>query len=472
MNATMRLAEFVVDTRYEALPPGVISRAKHSFIDTLACALVGSADPEGQAIADFVRKMGGEAQSRVLGHQAYLTSASQAAMVNAVMAHVLDYDDTYSTISYKAVSESTDPNDPAVGMTVGHMGACLLPSVLAVGETTKAGGHKVLEAYAAGFEVACRIGHVMGLKHYMKGYHSTSTLGCMAATAAAAKLLELDAQKICMAFGLAAAQASGLRGNFGSMAKSLQAGNAARIGVLAAQLADGGFTANPDIIGAELGYVDVLSLGGARPAEAIEETPEGGYYLLKGNTLKFLPCGNALQSSVEAMLDLIADHDIGAGDVESVEAHLQMPRYRVCTADGVVYERPSTGLEGKFVLPYCLAAAILDRKIDLATFTDTMVQRPEIEALFPKVSLKIDPSAEQEKLSVRLTNGEVRERVIGKSKGHWSQTFPEELLDAKFRDCAGQVLDAGAVDQSLSLARNLETLADIGDLTALASPSS
>lgn len=263
MNTTESLAHFIVNCSYEQIPDDVKLKGMHSLIDTLACILVGSTEAESENIAGFIKRAGGNPESRVLGAGSYQTSAAQAALVNGTMAHVLDYDDTYSTISYKAINQNKDDlkNKP-VGMTIGHMGACLLPAALAIGESVDASGQELLAAYVAGFETACRIGHVLGLKHYATGYHSTSTIGCMAATAAAARLLKLDQTQVCMALGIAAAHASGLRGNFGSMTKPLQAGNAARIGVFAAQLAENGFTAGADILGTELGYIDVLSMGG------------------------------------------------------------------------------------------------------------------------------------------------------------------------------------------------------------------
>lgn len=469
MDATGILADIITDTNFSQLPSDAVEKAKFSIIDTLACILVGSAESEGRIIAEFVKEMGGNPQSSVLGRDGYKTSAPQAALANGTMAHALDYDDTYSTISYvasKSQSRSSDKGD--TGISVGHMGGCLLPCVLALGETVGASGKDLITAYVLGFETACRLCRMMGWTHYVKGYHSTSTLGCMGATAAGAKLLNLDKMQTRMALGIAASHASGLRGNFGTMAKPLQSGNAARIGVVSALLASKGFTANKDIIDTDLGYIDVLSMGGSLDINTLTEKAEGGFYIMKGNSLKFLPCANALQSSLETMLELARNHSIAADEVESIEETIAMPRYIVCTKDGVNYTLPKTGLEGKFVLPYGLAAALFDRKITLGTFTDEMVQRPDVQKLFGKTSLILDTSIEQEYLTVRLKDGTEYNKNIGMSKGHWSQSLPVDMLDEKYRDCAGKALSPEAVEHSLELAKHLEDLSNICDLTGIA----
>ncbi len=467
-TSTQALSEFVVNLKLKDIPHQVQENARRSFIDTLACILIGSREDGGRLISRYGRSNISKHGSSVLGAEGYRTSPSDAALVNGTLAHALDYDDTYSTIEYASVGRDSGEDGEPEGMSVGHMGSCLLPAVLAAGEHTGASGVQALEAYVAGFEVACRLGHAMGFQHYSKGYHSTSTLGCIGAAAASAKLLGLSAEDTCTAFAIASSQAGGLRANFGTMAKPLQAGNGARSGVFAAFLAKTGFTACKDVFGDELGYLSVLSLGGGKGPEAIMELPDGGFHLLRGNSLKFLPCANALQSSLETMIDLSKEHDLRAENVSEIQQTVLMPRYRVCTKDGVSYNMPSKGLEGKFILPFGLAAALIDRKISLSTFTDEYVQRADLRELFQRTNLVLDSKCGVESLKVRMQDGRVLSAQIGASKGHWSSMFPEDMLRDKFLDCATEVMPEQQAAELFGLANDLETLSNVGEMIDLA----
>ncbi len=468
VDATGFLSEFVSELDLDAIPPQVLTNAKRSFVDTFACAFIGSLEETGQIVSGYGRENAGAGVCSVLGKGGYRTSPADAALVNGTLAHALDYDDTYSTIRYASVGKGGSGDATPEGMSIGHMGSCLLPAVLAIGEKVGASGRDILLAYVAGFETACRLGNAMGFQHYAKGYHSTSTLGSMAAAAAAGKLLGANAGQLRATFGIAAAQAGGLRGNFGTMAKPLQAGNGAKAGVFAALLADKGFTAADDIVGGELGFLDVLSLGGGNGAEEVIAEPDGGFYLLTGNSLKFLPCGNALQSSLETMIELARQHDVNPEDVESVNQTVLMPRYRVCTKDGVTYQMPRSGLEGKFVLPFGLAAALADRKISLSTYKDETVRRPELRKLFEKTKITHDPEAGRESLSIQLVDGTKIELEIGPSKGHWSSEFPEHMLKDKFVDCVQAAAPSINALELYESAVALESVPTIRDITAMA----
>ncbi len=463
VNVTGFLSSLVLDIDLDVVPFNVVQNARRSFVDTLACALIGSLEETGCIMSAYGQENAGPDVSTVLGRRGYRTSPTDAALINGTLAHALDYDDTYSTIRYASVGKE-GKSEPK-GMSVGHMGSCLFPAVLAVGEKVDASGREILAAYVGGFEVACRLGNAMGFLHYAKGYHSTSTLGAMAAAAASAKLLSASPEEMRATFGIAASQVGGLRGNFGTMTKPLQAGNGAKAGVFAALLAKKGFTAAEDIIGTELGFLDVLSLGGGNGVEAVMTEPEGGYYLLKGNSLKFLPCANALQSSLETMIELVIQHDLKPADVVSVRQTVLMPRYPVRTEDGVNYDMPQTGLEGKFILPFGLAAALADRKISLSTFTDENIKRSELRDLFEKTEITHNPLASHEMLSVCLNDGRELSVEIGPSKGHWSSEFPDHMLRDKFVDCVAAVLQDSDATKLYETVSALETVTNISDVT-------
>ncbi len=456
MNATRILAEFVLGLEPEDIPETVFRNAVRSFTDTMACVFIGSREHSVRTLLDMLSANDSEPAAAVFGTSARLP-LMHAALVNGTAAHALDYDDTFSTLAH--ANERSQA--AAAGMTVGHLGSCVWPVVAAIGDTRKVNGTEALTAYTAGFEVACRLAHAIGPSHYSHGYHSTSTLGCIAATAAACKLLRLESGQVLAAFSIAASQASGLRGNFGSAVKPLQAGNAARIGIFAADLARRGFKGAPDIIGADLGFLQVLGLGKSRDPLTVGDAPTGGFYLHEGNTIKFLPCGNALQGYVETMLALVNENALQADQIRTIEAQLAMPRYRVDTEDGVNYRYPQSGTAGKFNLRYSLAAAAADGRISLQTYTDEALRNPAVRRLAECTVLALDANVNTEHLTITLRDGRVLSAQVGPSKGHWSMPFAEDLMRAKFLDCAHPVLERTRAE---ALYRSLGELLHCSDL--------
>ncbi len=463
MNATESLADFVLNLQPEDIPEKVLQNAARSFTDTMACAFVGAQQPSVRALLSMFSPGTGEPHAPVIGTSARLP-LMHAALVNGTAAHALDYDDTFSTLAHaKQRSDNADE-----GMTVGHLGSCVWPVVAALSEGQRVTGAEALTAYTAGFEVACRLGYAIGKSHYNHGYHSTSTLGCFAATATAGKLLGLDQPQMLSAFSIAASQASGLRGNFGSDVKPLQAGNAARTGIFATQLANRNFVGVGDIVGADLGFLHVLGLGKARDPQAVNHTPAGGFYLHEGNTIKFLPCGNALQGIVECMLELINKNAVQPDQIATINAQLTMPRYRVDTDDGVSYRYPKSGTAGKFNLRYSLAAATVDGRISLWTYTDESVVRDNVRQRFDHTHLSLNSNNDEETLTVTLKNGTELTQPVGPSKGHWSMPFAEDLMQAKFLDCAQAVLDSATADALYASLRELRHCSDLQDILKLA----
>src|SRR6478672_5329853 len=213
------IADFVVDSRP---PESARQRAAAAVCDTVGVILAGAVEPAAQ-IARAV--IGGEGVCHVLG-TSRRAGAADAAFVNAVAAHALDFDDMCF-------------------VSMAHPSCALVPAALAAAESSSASGSALLDGYIVGFEVECRLGSVMNPRHYhSRGWHCTSSIGTVGAAAAAARLLGLDASATAHALGIAASSACGLKENLGSMVKPLHAGLAARNGLMAARLAGEGFTAS------------------------------------------------------------------------------------------------------------------------------------------------------------------------------------------------------------------------------------
>jgi 2-methylcitrate dehydratase PrpD len=196
------------------------------FTYCLACGLAGSDEPVVCIVRETLPPRGTSVEATLItdGSRA---SALDAALVNAVASHALDYDDV---------------------ALFGHPSVVLVPAILAEGEAVGATGREAFTAYLAGYEVWSELINRDRHRHTTKGWHPTGVFGVLAAASAGGVFRLLDAERASHAIGLAAAMAAGLLANFGAMAKPFQAGRAAQNGLWAARLAHAGTTAAPDVL--------------------------------------------------------------------------------------------------------------------------------------------------------------------------------------------------------------------------------
>jgi len=444
VNVGERLARFVTET--QRVPEDAILQAKQAVLDTLGVALAGSREVSACTVADWLRDQGGRPEAAVLG-RALRLPAADAALANGTAAHALDFDDVSLPMR-------------------GHPSAPLLPAVLALGEAAGSSGLGILTAFVLGFEVEAKLGRAIGGSHYALGWHATSTLGPLGAAAACARLLRLDAGRTQMALGIAASLASGLQQNFGSMTKPLHAGWAARSGIVAAQLADRGFSAGAEALEGPAGFLRAMS-GGAQPDLApVDALGEPFEIVSTGVGVKVYPCCYAVHRALDATLELRAKHGIAPANV--AEVRVEVNRGGLLPLRG---EPPATGLEGKFSLEYCLAAALIDGGVSLASFTDEAVRRPAARELMAKV--RISEGAESgefpiggyAEVRVALRDGTGYGMRVDVPHGDPSRPLSWDELAAKFRDCAGAALPAGDVDAALRLIERLDGLDNVSRLT-------
>jgi len=442
---TQRLARFVTDTRIGDIPPEVLDGARAAIIDTVGCALAGTIEPAGEIAAAWVQQTGARGQSTVWGRE-LRSSPAEAAFANGIASHALDFDDSLPSLR-------------------GHPSTTMVPAALAVAEAVSASGEEVLATYALGLEVAGKLGRATGPGHYFHGWHATATVGVFSATAVAARLWKLDTAQLQTAWGLAASQTSGLVRNFGTMTKPFHAGHAARTGMLSAWMAHHGFTAHTSIFD-DKGFFSTYGRGDGEPlATLLEALGKPWEMLSPAIYVKRWPCCYCNHRPVGGILQLIADHDISADEVEAVEIGFTRG-----SDDALGGPNPQTGLEGKFSMEYVAAATLLDRKLTLETFTDPMVQLPEARALTAKVRrYRVDdPKLQSSKfgytdVAIKTGRGVFSmraERVSGSPE--WPMTVAERK--EKFTDCASRVLGARGAD---ALHDALSRLGSLPDVTAV-----
>ena len=445
MGTTERLAQFIVETNFNRIPPEAVKVANGAMLDCLGVTFAGAVGPEGKIITDFVREMGGNPVASVIGG-GFRTSAPWAALANGTMGHAEDYDDSGFAM-------------------IGHPTVPLLPAILALGEQCQASGKEAITAYVVGFEVESKLGRGMAPSgHYQRGWHATATMGTMGAAAASARLLKLDVQQTIMTLGIAASQASGLRRNFGTMTKPFHAGNAARSGVVAALLAKKGFTAHANILEDHFGFFDVLKSDNPydlnRVTEGLGETFE---LTTSGIAVKLYPSCHDTHACINHTLDLRSKHNIRPQDVQRIDYAVSELIASVAT-----YTDPKTALEGKFSLEYCIARALHDGSVKLEHFTEEKVNEPGIRETIKKITRNVDPTLRYlagARVTITLKDG--RQFTQGSTdviKGFPQMPLTREELTAKYRDCARMMLSPQNVERSLELMENLEGLKDITEL--------
>jgi 2-methylcitrate dehydratase PrpD len=450
MGATAKIARFVVETDFQSIPQEAAKIAKQHCLDCLGVALAGSVDPSGKIITEHVRGMGGNLEAVVVGG-GFRTSAANAALANGTIAHALDYDD----YGYPGV-----PN-------AGHPTAAIFPAALTLADKLKLSGKDLLEAYILGLEVYKSTASACGAA-YDRGWHPTSIFGTMGATAACSKLLKLDVDQMRTAFGITASQTTGLLQNFGTMTKPLHAGNACRSGIVAAMLAKDGFTANPDILDDPSGFGHAF-FQGACDVEKMSEGLGAPYGIASpGLIMKRYPCCGFLQRPIDAILKLVEQQKISHEDVEHVTVDVNATMGSV-----LIHPEPRTGPESKFSMPYSLAAAMVDKRLGLETFTDERVLNPKLQEVAKKVEMKVHPDwpAEIAKkgvlLTIKLKDGRTFSHQVDMEKGSPQARMAIDALTAKYRDCAKLALSPQRIEKSMGLMLDLENLKNVAELSEL-----
>jgi 2-methylcitrate dehydratase PrpD len=447
MELTRSLAAFAIELRRENIPAAARELATRAILDTTGVMLAGSREDCARITADMVRARESRPVATVAGF-GFKTSTEAAALINGVSGHALDYDDVNSAMT-------------------GHPSIPLVPTVLATGEETNASGSDVIDAFIAGFEVETRLGRAIGRSHYERGWHATATMGVLASTAAAARLYRLSVDQTQMALGIAVSMAGGSRQNFGTMTKPLHPGYAAQNGIVAAQLASRGFSADPTAIEAPLGMFALFSPGDDGNPESVLEGLGNEFELLDtGISVKNYPCCFGTHRAIQAIIDLRAEHGLQPDQVERIS--VLMPRG---AAAPLIHSRPSTGLEGKFSMEYCAAAALIDGRVGLSTFDDAAVRRPEAQMLLRRVLLEeadVDsaPADGFAEVHLAMRDGNAMVRRVDEPRGSPDQPLSLAELTAKFADCAGPVIGSEATDTALGLLLELDRAESIAALTS------
>jgi 2-methylcitrate dehydratase PrpD len=459
-SLTGYVAEFIASTRFPDIPEDVVALGKKSILDGLGLALAGSVAKSGQLIRRHLQGLGTRVGAASVLGTTMRMPARFAAFANGTAVHADDYDDTQLAVA----------KDRVYGLLT-HPTAPALPSTLAVAERNGRSGRDLLAAYHVGVEVECKIAEAINPRHYQHGFHSTATCGALGAAAGVANLLGLSLDQTRTCLGIAGSLAAGVRENFGTMMKPFHAGRAAESGVIAAEFAQLGLTATPIVLEAGRGFFRAAG-GGHDEAAILNKLGRPWTFADPGVSIKPHPSGSLTHPGMTKMLELIQKHDIKPNQVVSVKVgtNQNMP-------NALIHHRPTTELQAKFSMEFCMAILLLERRGGLNEFTDEVVNRPDVQAMIATVDFGVHPEAEAAGydkmttiLEIALTDGRViRDRAdFGKGSPAIPMTYDE--VAEKFRECAAYSRwPKKKADQVVELVRDLEAIKDVRQLTGLLS---
>ena len=443
MEVTRALAHFVVRSRPEDIPAPAGREAVRSLVNWMGCALGGSHHEAIGIALEALVPFAGAPQASVLGRRERLDCLN-AALVNGMSAHVLDFDDTHLR-------------------TLLHPGVPVASSLLALAERAPLSGRDFLHAFVLGVDVASRIANAIYTAHNVNWY-ITGTAGVFGAAAAVGKVLGLDEQRMARAFGIAATQASGLREMAGTMCKSFVHGRAAQNGMSAAFLANHGFTSSERAIEAPRGFAGVLA-----PEHRLEEITDGlgERYEILLNTYKPHACGVVVHPAIDGCIQLREANSLAPGQIASVALQVHPLALKLA---GI--REPRGGLESKWSIYHSAAVVLCDGAAGERQYTDERVRDPAVMGLRDKVDAQADSSLREDeaRVNIVLVDGRAFERHIEHAAGSAENPMSDRALDAKFRALAEGVLPGERIDMLLEKCRDVAALENVAELARLAVP--
>lgn len=412
-SATRTLCEFLSGIRYEDVPQAVVLRTEDLFLDWFASALAGRSGRPVRTMEQFATLMGPHHGKSELLTSRQRTSSFFAALVNGASSHFVEQDDLHNS-------------------SVLHPGTVVFPAVLAAAQEIGATGRDLIIASIAGYECGVRVGEFLGRSHY-RIFHTTGTVGKLAAAAGVARLLGLDADRMQHALGSAGTMAAGLWEFLRDAAdsKQLHTGKAAADGLMAAYLARDGFTGAREIFEGKQG----MAAGMSSDSDACWLTDGlGTRWATAETSFKFHASCRHTHPAADALLTLMQQQKLEADDIESVVAHVHQGALDVL---GPVTD-PRTIHQSKFSMGFVLALIALHGRAGLPDFTEAALTDARTRGFHDRVSMVLDPEIDgayprrwMGRVTVKTKDGRTLEHRLSSPKGDPDNTLSRPELEDK-----------------------------------------
>jgi 2-methylcitrate dehydratase PrpD len=439
MSFSLEFANRIVALDPTQFDPEAKRWAMNAIADMVGCTLLGARSDT--ANATMMPEIYGTGPCLVLGKRDRL-SRLDAAFVNGTAGHALDYDDTSKSLS-------------------GHPTVIIIPGLLALAETLGTSGKEFVDAYIIGVEAATRFARGVNFHHYEKGWHPTATLGIFGAAVSAGHLLQLNAQQYAHALAICASLASGIKANFGTSTKPLHAGIAARNGLFAALMAAKDVQASPVAFEHPQGFWDVFNgAGNYHPERMLKDWAQPLDLLAPGISIKKYPCVYSVHAAIDAAIAL---HNSDVPDSSAITDILVRMHPRRMLPH--VMNPATSALNAKFSLSYAVARGLVNGAVRLEHFEDSALHDAEVMRIMGLIRLQplSDTASDYGgEVHVTLADGRTVSNSVDAPLGRGPETpLPQDMLAAKFLDCAvASLTEAGAAEvfQMLMDLDRLETM--------------
>ena len=426
-HETLQLARYAAGLRYSDIPAPVIERAKDTIADTIAAIAFGAHLPWSRMILRHAQKRGAGGKARVFAPGGLRLQAPMAAFANGALAHAFEMDNL------------TWPN------TGVHPGATMAMPALAVAQERALSGRALIEAVVAGSELMIRIGRATQHNNEGRGFHAPGTTGPFGAAAAVGRLLKFDPQTMQNALGIAGSTSAGLlefaKSGTGAMVKRLHLGRAAEAGIMAAELAEQGFTGPQSVLEGPFGFLNVYC--GEHDIAALTRGLGHEWASLR-IMLKRFPVHITSHTSVQAIEDLKREHGYAGRDVASIHV---AGNPKMASVNNI--PSPADLMMAQYSLPFCVALAHFRDARDPAAFNLKTFNDKAIRELATRVTITVADEAKHghtlaSTVSVTLKDGRVLQRRVDSFKGTPEQPLGRDAMREKFllltRHCDGKAM--------------------------------
>jgi 2-methylcitrate dehydratase len=444
-QTTVRIAELICATKFDQLPPEVVDYTRSLALSALGGMVAGAPLESCKIVTRYIQRMGGTPEA-VVAASGFRTSIENATLANGHFAHTTEYEDDSIP---EGVSSYT-----------------LFPPLFALAEKLGSPGSRLIEAFAASYEVQSRLGIDCNTAR-RRGYQNLCMVGALGTAAGAAKLLDLDQERTTWALSLAASQACGLTRQTGTGAHFIEMGIAGRNGLAAALWAAEGLTGSTTILEGSKGFLDLKTQGDVpQPTDVVNNW--GKPYRVMAVGIKSYPSCFHLQRYIQGTLEIKEAHGLRASDVASIEAEVNpmVPQF-------IRYPNPSNADEARFSMHHSLAVALLDDRITMASYSDRRVLDEDVKDLREKVKMIVHEDWEYGSLTgpypltVVLKDGARFSKNCLKVNGQPPDLLPVEKVIQKYRLCTEGLLPEKNIEESIRMTLELDKLDNFARLAAL-----
>jgi len=444
MGVTKKLAEFIVDTQYDVFSDDVVRISKELILNGLGAMIAGVHERVSEIAIKHVEDMGGVAEVGVVGG-GFKTSLPNAALVGGVSVHAIEQE--------------------ACGRFAGSPPFAIIPAALSIAEKHRLPGKSVIEGLVLGCEAQGRLGLGCpgGSNRGWSGVYFP-----IGAAACASKMMNLDVDQTRMALGIATDAIGGSWRHCGYMSHFLLGGIPCQNGVTAALLAKQGLTANPDMLDGEGGFGDWV--GEYTPEIVVKDLGNPFYIVSPGLSIKKYNCCFGIHRALDALWDLIWEHDIHYDQVDSVQ--VEVPKF---VTKLIHYDDPQNGEQAKFSLQHAFAVLLVDRLVDGNTtaqsFSDIGAADSKYKEARKKVNVVVidQPGGrtlvgKEMPVTIRLKNGHTYSKEAPILKGSPESPLSKDAIVGKYRDHVRDFLSPQQVQHTVALVSDLDKLPDILEL--------